>query len=188
MILRAFTYVVRKAPEITGVAPSSGPTTGGTGVLLEGDHFDDVIRVLVGGEPALNFKVRGRELALVTPPRRREGAADLELRTRNGESTLRKNAFQYVAVPPPVIQSVSPNRGSPAGGTEVTIAGDHFVAGSTAFVAGEPAATTKVRDKSTIVFKTPPGEDGAMVDVVVVGPTGQETVAKRAFLYDARYR
>jgi hypothetical protein len=188
MILRAFTYVERKAPEITGVAPASGPTTGGTGVLLQGDHFDAVARVLVGGEPALNFKVRGRELALVTPPRKREGAVDLELRTRGGESVLRKNAFQYVAVPAPVIQSVSPNRGSPAGGTEVTVAGEHFVAGMAVLVAGEPAASVKLKDRTTIVFKTPPGDDGAMVDVAVQSPTGQEAVAKRAFLYDARYR
>ncbi|HEY8091266.1 MAG TPA: IPT/TIG domain-containing protein [Polyangiaceae bacterium] len=183
----AFTYVARKAPVIASVEPAKGPTTGGTGVLLQGEHLDAVTVVLVGGLKAANFKARGGELGLVTPPRGREGAVDLELRTADGMSVVRKNAFTYEPVPAPVIQSVTPNRGAPGGGTEVTIAGEHFFAGATVLVDGEPAKTTKVRDRSTIVFTAPPGENGVMVDVVVRSPTGQEGVAKRAFLYDARY-
>jgi len=70
----------------------------------------------------------------------------------------------------------------------VTIAGEHFVPGAVVLVDGEPLATTRVRDAATMVFTTPPGEGGVMVDVVVRSPTGQEAVAKRAFLYDPRYR
>jgi hypothetical protein len=187
-LMSAFKYVDPAAPVITGFAPTSGPMTGGTGVLLKGEHFQSVTRVLVGGEPALNFKARGGELAFVTPPRPREGAADIELRTSDGVSTVRKNAFQYTPVPPPTIRSLSPNRGAVAGGTEVTIQGEHFYAGAKVLVDGEPVATVKVKDKATIVFTTPKGEDGTMVDVAVRSPTGQEAVAKRAFLYDARYR
>ena len=46
----------------------------------------------------------------------------------------------------------------------------------------------KVIDASTIELKTPPGEAGKMVDVVVRNPDGKEAVQKRAFLYDPRYR
>jgi hypothetical protein len=183
----AFQYAGRKTPTITSIEPVSGPTTGGTGVLLKGEDLDAVTVVLVGGQRAAGFKARGGELAFVTPPRGREGAADLELRTGHGASIVRKNAFSYEPVPAPVIRSVTPNRGSTAGGTEVTIAGEHFFPGATVLVDGEPAKTTKVRDKDTIVFTAPPGENGVMVDVVVRSSTGQEAVAKRAFLYDARY-
>jgi IPT/TIG domain len=184
----AFTYVARQPPVILGIAPTTGPTTGGTGVLVRGEHLDSVTQVLVGGRLAAGFKVRGGELAFVTPPRSRDGAADLELRTRDGAITLRKNAFQYAPVPPPTIRSIAPNRGGTAGGTEVTVAGEHFVPGAIVLVEGEPVAATRVRDASSIVFTTPPGEAGVMVDVVVRSPTGQEAVAKRAFLYDPRYR
>jgi hypothetical protein len=183
----AFTYLARRVPVITSLEPTNGPTTGGTGVLLRGEHLDAVTQVLVGGVPALNFKARGGELAFVTPPRARDGAADLELRAQGGASTVRKNAFHYAPVPPPAIRSLSPNRGGVGGGTEVTIAGDNFFAGSQVLVAGETVATVKVRDKGTIVFKTPPGEAGVMVDVTVRSAAGQEAVAKRAFLYDPRY-
>lgn len=183
----AFTYQARRLPVIASLEPATGPTTGGTGVLLRGEHLDTVTQVLVGGVPAANFKVRGNELAFVTPPRPRDGAADVELRAQGGASTVRKNAFQYAPVPPPAIRSLSPNRGGTGGGTEVTIAGDNFFAGSQVLVAGESVGVVKVRDKGTIVFKTPPGEAGVMVDVTVRGPGGQEAVAKRAFLYDPRY-
>jgi hypothetical protein len=184
----AFLYVDPQAPVVNGIEPTTGPTTGGTGVLVRGEHLGAVTQVLVGGQPALNFKARGGELAFVTPPRPREGAADIELRTRDGVSTVRKNGFQYTPVPPPAIRSVTPNRGAVAGGTEVTILGENFFPGAKVLVDGEPIAAVKVRDKATIVFTTPRGEEGAMVDVAVRSSTGQEAVAKRAFLYDPRYR
>lgn len=182
----AFTYVARRAPVITGIEPRTGPTTGGTGVLVRGEHLDAVSDVRVGGERAA-FKSRGGELAFVTPPRAHEGAADVELRTRDGAITVHKNAFQYSPVPPPTIRSLTPNRGGPSGGTEVTLVGEHFAPGTSVLVDGERVAVARVRDSSTIVFTTPPGESGAMADVAVRSPTGQQAVAKRAFLYDARY-
>jgi hypothetical protein len=182
----AFTYVARRAAVITGVEPRTGPTTGGTGVMVRGEHLDAVSDVRVGGERA-GFKSRGGELAFVTPPRPSEGAVDVELRTRDGASTVLKNAFHYSPVPPPAIRSLTPNRGGPSGGTEVTIVGEHFALGASVLVDGERVAVAKVRDASTIVFTTPPGEAGAMADVAVRSPTGQQAVAKRAFLYDPRY-
>jgi len=182
----AFTYVARRAPVITGIEPRTGPTTGGTGVLVRGEHLDAVTDVRVGGERAV-FKCRGDEFAFVTPPRGQDGAADVELRTRDGASTVLKNAFQYSPVPPPSIRSITPNRGGPAGGTQVTIVGEHFAPGTSVLLDGERVTVAKVRDASTIVFTTPPGEVGAMADVGVRSPTGQQAVSKRAFLYDPRY-
>jgi hypothetical protein len=112
---------------------------------------------------------------------------DLELRTADGTKVVRKGAFQYAAVPPPAIKSISPNRAAVKGGTELTITGENFFAGATVLVGGEPAAKVTVKDKTTIVFKAPPGTAGTMADVTVQSPTGQEAVAKRAFLYDPRF-
>jgi len=182
----AFTYVARRAAVITGIEPRTGPTTGGTGVLVRGEHLDVVTDVRVGGERA-GFKSRGGELAFVTPPRAQEGAVDVELRTRDGAITVHKNSFHYAPVAPPAIRSLTPNRGGPGGGTEVTIVGEHFAPGASVLVDGERVAVAKVRDASTIVFTTPPGEAGAMADVAVRSPTGQQAVVKRAFLYDPRY-
>jgi hypothetical protein len=183
-----FVYLARQVPVIQSVEPTSGPATGGTGVLVRGEFLEAVRQVLLGGQPVAGFKARGAELAFVTPPSPREGAAHLELRAEGGATTLRKNAFQYTPVPPPAIRTVSPNRVGVAGGTEVTIAGENFFAGCKVAVGGELVAAAKVRDKATIVFSAPPGEAGTMADVSVRSTTGQEAVAKRALLYDSRYR
>ena len=189
LLPRAFTYAARVTPEVARLAPTSGPTTGNVAVLVAGTHLDLVSQVLVDGVPAPSFKAKSaEELAFLTPARRSEGVVDVEFCTRDSGRILRKNAFQYKAVPPPVIRSISPNRGAVSGGTEVTISGDHFPAGSSVLVDGVPAAAAKVRNASTIEFAAPPGASGRMVDIVVRSPTGQEVLMKRAFLYDPRYR
>ncbi|HEY1692754.1 MAG TPA: IPT/TIG domain-containing protein [Polyangiaceae bacterium] len=184
----AFVYVAGIAPVVKSVAPTVGPTTGGTPVVVRGEHLDAAALVLFGGQQVKKYQARGEELSFVAPARTREGVADLELRTADGTVVVRKSVFEYKAVPAPVIKSVTPNRIATGGGTEVTIAGDHFFPGATVLVAGEPAPTVKVRDATTIVFKAPPGDSGSMADVAVRSATGQEAVAKRAVLYDPRYR
>src|SRR5579884_3118526 len=45
-IAEAFRYVDRQAPIIHGMEPTSGPTHGGTGVLVRGEHLETVTQVL----------------------------------------------------------------------------------------------------------------------------------------------
>ena len=101
---------------------------------------------------------------------------------------MAKSAFRYEASPPPVIESVAPNRGGVGGGTEISISGKGFVAESQVLIGGKPAGRAKVVNATTIDVTTPPGSDGQMVDVTVRNPDGKESVSKRAFQYDARYR
>jgi serine/threonine protein kinase len=184
----AFTYSAPPAPSIIGVEPTSGPATGGTRVVVTGEHLQSVREATIGGKPALELEVRASEVAMTTPARVEAGFVDVELRMHDGTRLLRKNGFLYAAVPQPNIRSVSPNRGTVAGGTEITILGEHFAPGSSVLVDGKPARSARVCDAATIVFLTPPGEAGRMVDVTVRSPTGQQAVAKRALLYDTRYR
>ena len=185
----AFTYEARKAPRVTSVTPRSGPMVGGTRVLVEGEHFPPSATVRVGRQPPPRAVVRSATLLeLVTPPSRDAGFVDLEIGGPECGMTTVKNAFRYDASPPPLIESVAPNRGGVAGGTELSISGKGFVVGTTVLLAGKPAARVKVVDATTLEVKTPPGTDGQMVDVVVRNPDGKEAVARRAFQYDARYR
>jgi hypothetical protein len=188
-LVSAFSYVAPMALQIHRLEPSSGPTTGNTGVLVSGTGLDEVVQVRVGDQKAPSFKVQGSErLAFLTPPRRGEGVVDVELHTRDGRSLLRKNAFRYTAVAPPQIRTISPNRAGVTGGSEITISGEHFIEGSLVLLDDKPVESVKIRDTKTIVFKTPPGVPGRMVDVAVKSPAGQVAVSKRALMYDPRYR
>jgi hypothetical protein len=185
----AFTYEARPAPEIAGVAPAFGPTTGGTRVVIEGKNFTREATVYVGREypKDLAFK-SATELHVVTAARKQAGVVDVEVSVPGAPRAVMKNGFRYDAVPAPVITSVSPNAGTPGGGTEMTISGKNFSKETAVLVDGKAPKTVKLVDASTLELKTPPGDAGKMVDVVVRNSDGKEAVQKRAFLYDPRYR
>jgi hypothetical protein len=144
--------------------------------------------VRVAGAPVPTRFVSSGRIEVTVPPIDGLGFVDVEVRGVD-QSHLLEGAFEVraPAPPPPSIRSVSPNRVGVKGGDEVTIEGDNFGPGFSVLVAGRPVGGASVRGKSTIVFKAPPGEAGAMADVAVRSPTGEQAVAKRAFLFDPRY-
>jgi hypothetical protein len=185
----AFTYEAKPAPEIDGITPTSGPTTGGTRVVIEGKRFSRECSVFVGREPPRDLVVKSAtEIHIVTASRKQSGVVDVEVSIPGAPRAVMKNGFRYDAVPAPVITSVSPIAGTVAGGTEMTVSGKNFLKDSTVLVDGKPAKTVKLVDAGTLELKTPPGDAGKLADVIVRNPDGKEAVQKRAFLYDPRYR
>ena len=84
--------------------------------------------------------------------------------------------------PAPVISSITPNSGPPAGGTGVTIAGSRFTAGASVSFGGVAATNVNVVDSSTITLTTPAHSEAA-VDVVVTNPDGQTFTMPQAFTF-----
>jgi IPT/TIG domain len=189
LLADAFTYEARPAPEIAGITPTSGPTTGGTRVLIEGKNFNRECAVFLGREPPKDLLVKSAtEIHIVTASRKQAGVVDVEVSFPGAPRAVMKNGFRYDAVPAPVITSVSPSAGAVGGGTEVTVSGKNFLKDTIVLVDGKAPRTVKLVDASTLELKVPPGEPGKMVDVIVRNPDGKEAVQKRAFLYDPRYR
>jgi len=67
----------------------------------------------------------------------------------------------------PAVQSVTPNTGSTAGGTDVTIRGLRFGAGATVTFGGRAATEVTVQSTETIAARTPARASAGPVDVVV---------------------
>jgi len=184
----AFIYEAVPGPVITGIRPLSGPTTGGTRLVIEGEHFAPNSHVYIGRDYPKDMTVKSaHEIHVVTAPRKTPGVVDVEVSVPGLPKAVMKNGFRYDAVPGPTITGVSPNRGGTGGGTELTISGSNFLQESVVLVGGKQVKAVKFVDKSTLEIKTPPGDNGAMVDIVVRHPDGKEAVQKRAFMYDARY-
>jgi predicted enzyme related to lactoylglutathione lyase len=185
----AFTYEARPAPRVDSIAPRNGPMVGGTRVVIEGEFFPEDSVIRIGGQSPKRAVVRGGTIIeLLMPPSRSPGFVDLEVgRPETGMTTV-KNAYRYDPSPAPSVVSVAPNKGGVDGGTEVSIEGKNFVADAVVLFGGKPAARVKFVDATTLEVKTPPGQNGQMVDVVVKHPDGKEAVVQRAFQYDARYR
>ena len=65
------------------------------------------------------------------------------------------------------IQSVSPHAGPATGGTEVTIRGAGFAAGTSVTIGGRPASDVSVRGADMLTLRTPSSVVAGTVDVVV---------------------
>jgi hypothetical protein len=184
----AFTYESPSAPKITGLEPRSGPTGGGTKVVIEGESFPKAATVRFGGEACKSVAVKGpNRIEVVTPPLRSAGMVDVEVSSTETGPGVAPKAFRYEAMAAPVITSVSPARGTVDGGTELTVEGKNFVEGCVVLVGGAQVKTKRISG-SVLEAYTPEGADGKLVDVAVRNPDGQAGFQKRAFQYDARYR
>jgi large repetitive protein len=183
-----FDFEAVPPPIIKSVQPTSGPTTGGTKVTIEGENFTAEIGVFVDRErPQAIPSRQPNEIRIVMAPRKTPGMVDVEVSVPGVGKAIMKNAFRYEAVPAPVITSVSPNRVGAGGGAELTIAGKNFLPDSAVLVDGKPPKSIKFVDKQTLEVKLLPGVDGKLADVTVRNADGKEAVQKKAFQYDARY-
>jgi hypothetical protein len=121
-----FSYL--PTPTVTGVSPGKGPGAGGTEVTITGTNLTGATAVSFGANAAMSFTVNSQSsITAVSPPG--TGTVDVTVTTPEGTSPLsRKDRFRFT----PMVTGVSPNSGSTAGGTSVTISGSGFALGATA--------------------------------------------------------
>ena len=171
--------------KISSVEPRQISAAGGATVEVSGSGFGPELQVRVGGVPARDVRIdAGSSLRFAAPPGR-AGHADLEL--IGAETLVQRNALLYVALPPPVIRSITPNRGPTNGMIDVRIEGQNFVAASQVLVQGKRPLSIILIDANTLEIMPPPGTDGQFADITVKNPDGSQVTMQRAFLYDGRF-
>ncbi len=169
-----FSYVGQNStPAVTSVSPNSGSTAGGTSATITGTNLTGATAVNFGTTAATNFVVNSATSITATSPAEPAGTVDVTVTTPGGTSaTGSADQFRYLAPPPtPAVTSASPNTGSTAGGTGVTITGTNFT-GATAVNFGTTAATNFVVNSATSITATSPAEPAGTVDVTVTTPGG----------------
>lgn len=173
-----FTYLA--APVLTDVSPAIGPAVGGTVVTITGSHFTPTATVKFGSDTAL---VTGRTadtgITIVTPAHA-AGSVDVTVTNPDGQVARATGAFTYVGAPS--LTAVSPDGGSPAGGTVVRIQGKDFQPGASVTFDGTSAPVTD-RQGTTGITVTAPSHSPGAVDVIVTNPDGQTATLKAAFTY-----
>ncbi|MCL6481852.1 MAG: IPT/TIG domain-containing protein [Firmicutes bacterium] len=168
------------APSITSISPTSGPTTGGTVVTIQGANFQSGARVFFGNVAAASVSFVSSSQLRATSPPHPAGSVPIQVTNPDGQSG-QLNTFTYVEPAPaaPQVSGISPTSGPTAGGTDVTINGANFQSGATVTFDGIAAATNFV-SSSQLVARTPPHAAGA-VTLVVRNPDGQ--FARTTFSY-----
>ena len=100
-----------------------------------------------------------------------------------GPWVMQMVTFSAATGPAPTVTGVSPNSGTTAGGTAVTITGTNFATGATVTFGGTAATSVAVTNSTTITATTPAGSAGAATVTVTV--SGQSGSLAGAFTYIA---
>jgi len=182
-----FTYQPVPAPTIISLLPTSGPEAGGTLVTVWGTNFLAGATVSFGGVTAASVTVTSAtQLGAVTPPHA-TGVVDVRVTNPDDQFATLVSAFTY-GTPPPTITGVSPNSGTIAGGTSVTITGTGFqpaVPGTTVTFGAVAAIGVNVLSSTKIQVTTPAHAAGA-VDVKVTNPDSQSVTLPGGYTYVTR--
>lgn len=167
----AFTYSA--VPSVTTIAPSGGPTAGGTEITISGDGFLPGTTVDVGGNACTSVVVVSLTEITCTTPAGTSGPQDVVVTSTEGPGTT-PGGFLYAGIP--TITGISPAGGDVGGGTTVTIDGTDFFEGVTVDLGDNPCGTVVVVSPTQLTCVSTPGAHG-LVDVVVTTTEGTATEA-----------
>jgi len=176
-------------PTVASVTPGTGPDFGGTLLTLAGSGFTAGARVVVGpniyvdGEPGGCTVVDANTITLTTASKP-IGTFDVVVIGVTGVEGRRVNGFT-TSGNIPVLDTVFPLAGAAAGGTQLKLRGQNFVAGGGFRVEIDGVIQTNVTvdDPTMVTVVTNGGVAGGPYDIDVYNPTGD--FATRSYTYVA---
>ncbi|MGK5056656.1 IPT/TIG domain-containing protein [Janthinobacterium sp. LB2P49] len=169
-------------PTVSSISPTTGPTTGGTSVIITGTNLTGATAVRFGATNATGFTVNSATQITATAPAG-TGTIDVRVTTSGGTSaTSAADQFTYLAAP--TVSSISPTAGPATGGTTVIISGTNF-SGATAVTFGATAATGFTVNSATQITATAPAGSGTVDVRVTTGGGTSATSAADQYTYIA---
>ncbi|HEY5025509.1 MAG TPA: IPT/TIG domain-containing protein [Acidimicrobiales bacterium] len=161
-------------PVVSGVSSSSGPVSGGNSVTVTGTNFVGTPTVHFGSNLGSNVTVSSPTSLTATVPSGSTGTVDVTVTNAatqgagvGGPTSSTGAADQYTYGPAPTVTSVSPNLGSSAGGTAVTVSGTNLGGASAVDFGANPATGVVVNGGGTSLTVTAPAGAVGAVDVTV---------------------
>lgn len=155
-------YEYLASPVITGLAPPTGPETGGTPVTITGTGFTGATGVTIDGDPVAFTVVNDTTITFTTPPHVPGSVPVVVL-----HPVLDSDPEPFLYYPVTTIDDVTPDQGPEAGNTAVVILGHCFTGATQVLFGAIPAASFVVVNDGRIEAITAPGT--GLVDVSVVG-------------------
>ena len=175
------TVTVTPPPVISTVSPAAGTLAGGVLVTLTGTGFQTGATVTFGGSAATVVTVvSATSITAATPA---HTAAAVNVVVTNPDTQTGTCAGCYTYEPAPAPTSITPNVGSTAGGTTVSIAGTGFLAGATVLF-GATAATSVTVNSGTSITAITPTLNAGTVPVIVTNIDGQSGTLNNAYTFN----
>jgi IPT/TIG domain len=164
---------------LTAIQPNAGGTNGTTIVRIVGAGFEPGATVTLGAL-ATDVTVVNSTTITATVPTHPVGTVDVIVTNTGGQSARLNGGFSYVNVPRAMVAAISPNIGSTAGGTSVTITGTDFHPAATVTMGG---AESKPFVYQGSIYLTAPAHGPGVVDVVVTNPGTEPHTLPGAYTY-----
>ena len=174
-------YTYTNGPIVDALNPATGPTTGGTIVIVTGKNFTAGLTIKFGDLNVDNLNVNSAtQITLLTPPAAAAGVRDVRVTKGPDSSPISLTAkFTYVAAVP-IITTIDPNSAATFGGQEVTIIGAGFSGvvcpGAVKFGTVPAVSCTLVND-TTLKAVAPPNVSGQTVVTVTTSNGTSDIVA-----------
>ena len=186
-------------PAVTGVSPASGSTMGGSTVTITGTGLAGATVVRFGGVAGTIRADSGTQVTVISPPSTgavdiavttaaitadsgaqvtATGAGTVDITVTTPAGTSKPTAaghYTYIA-PRPAVSGESPDGGSTAGGTTVSISGTGL-AGATGVRFGAAAAAITADSSTQVTVTSPPGTGTVTITVTTPAGTSQTTAA-----------
>lgn len=176
----AFNYT-NPAPTVSSISPASGSVNGGSAVTITGTGFLSGATVTLGGTAATGVSVVNSTTITATTPAHSAGAATVVVTNTDGQSGSKSNGYNY-SNSAPTVTSVSPNSGTPNGGTSIIITGTGFLSGATVSLGGTAATGVTVVSSTSITATTAAHSVGA-VTVAVTNTDNQSGSLANGYTY-----
>lgn len=174
-----FTYT--NGPIVDAVNPNTGPTSGGSIVVVTGKNFTPGVVVRFGDVVVDSMNVNNAtQLTVLSPPSATASAVDVRV-TKAGDVSPAgpQSKFTYTSSAP-TVASLAPNSGTTFGATAVTITGVGFSGascpGSVKFGTIQAQTCTVIND-TVITTVSPPNVAGPTV-VTVTTPNGTSEIVQ----------
>ena len=179
-------------PAVTTVSPDSGSTVGGTTVIVTGTGLAHATVVRFGGVAGTITADSSTQITVTSPPSTGTvdttvttaaitadsgtqitgtgtGTVNITVTTPVGTSHLTDTDHYTYTAPRPAVTGLSPDGGTTAGGSTVTITGTGL-AGATGVLFGGAAAAITADSSTQITVISPPGT--GTVTIIVTTPAG----------------
>jgi hypothetical protein len=181
-----FTYNAAPAPTVSGITPASGPSSGGTVVVITGSNFTGATAVSFGTIAATSFTINSDSSITAVAPAQTAATVDVTVTTYSATSaTGSADRFTYNAVALPTVTSISPSSGNTGGGAVVLINGTNLSSVGAVYFGTVPAVSFTVYSDSLLTAVAPPQAAGIW-DITVVNATGSSAaVAADRFTYSS---
>ncbi|MFD8546855.1 IPT/TIG domain-containing protein [Streptomyces sp. NPDC059649] len=166
----SYTYVAATTPVLSSLSPTSGPTSGGNTVTLNGTNLSGATSVKFGTNPATILTNTGTQIT-VSAPAGPPSPVNVTVTTPSGTS----NPLPYFYIAAPTVNDLSTHLGPATGGNTVTVFGSNLTLTSAVNFGGNPATGINVVSDNQLTVTAPAGS--GTVAVTVTTPGGTSTTA-----------